>query len=266
MKIDTHVHSHYSTDSQESMERIAETAIERGIGVLCFTDHIDYDFPLEGVLFDFDMEEYLAEIDVIRERYGERLRVLAGVELGMQPHLGPRYRELLAKYPLDFAIGSQHLVGKHDPYYPDTFEGRSDEEVFRQYLEETLENVRAFDGFDALGHLDYVTRYGKGEKPFASYRAFPEIIDEILKILICRGKALEVNTAGYRKNLGQPNPERAILLRYRELGGELITIGADAHNAMQLGTFYDYAVALLKETGFRRAAYYVRHEPVYVDL
>ena len=257
MVIDTHVHSHFSADSGESMENMAEAAIQRGVDVLCFTDHIDY---------DFDVNEYLEEIGRIREMYGGRVKILAGVELGMQPHLPGRYRELLGKYPLDFAIGSQHLVGRFDPYYPETFAGRDAADVYRQYFEETLENVRAFEDFDSLGHLDYVTRYGESEKPFPSYREFGEIIDEILRILIGRGQALEVNTAGCRKSLRQPNPEPAILKRYRELGGELVTIGADAHLAKDLGTNCRQAMELLRELGYTAAAYYVGHRPVMVDL
>ena len=158
MIIDTHVHSHFSADSGESMENMAEAAIREGIGVLCFTDHIDYDFPLDGIYFDFDMEEYLAEIGRVREQYAGRVEILAGVELGMQPHLPKRYKQLLDQCPLDFAIGSQHLIDRFDPYYPETFAGRSAAEVYRRYFEETLENVRVFGDFDSLGHLDYVTR------------------------------------------------------------------------------------------------------------
>ena len=123
-----------------------------------------------------------------------------------------------------------------------------------------------FSDFDSLGHLDYVTRYGESEKPFPSYRMFGDIIDEILRVLIARGKALEVNTAGYRKALRQPNPEPAILRRYRELGGELVTIGADAHAAKDLGKSCGQAMELLRELGFKAAAYYERHQPVMVDL
>ena len=266
MLIDTHVHSHFSADSGESMENIAEAAIRAGIGVLCFTDHIDYDFPLEGIYFDFNVDEYLAEIAGIRERYGGQVRILAGVELGMQPHLPKRYKALLDRYPLDYAIGSLHLVGEYDPYYPEAFAGRDAVDVYRQYFEETLENVRVFEDFDSLGHLDYVTRYGESEKPFPSYQRFGDIIDEILRILIARGKALEINTAGYRKALRQPNPEPAILRRYRELGGELVTIGADAHTAKDLGTNCRRAMELLRELGFTAVTYYERHQPVMVGL
>ena len=266
MLTDTHVHSHYSLDSEASMEKIVETAIEEGLGVLCFTDHIDYDFPIEDMVFDFDLGEYLAEIAALREHYGEKVRILAGVELGMQPHLGPRYNELLRKYPLDYAIGSQHLVNRQDPYFPETFAKRNVEEVYRQYFEETLENVRAFDGFDSLGHLDYVTRYGESIKPFPSHSLFPELIDEILKLLIEKGKALEVNTCGYRKGLGQPNPGPRVLRRYRELGGELVTIGADAHKAKDLGKGCKRGVECLRDLGFKRYFYYVGHEPVAVEI
>lgn len=266
MLLDTHIHSHFSADSGESMARAAEVAVREGLGVICFTDHIDYDFPIPAHIFDFDANDYFAEVFQVREQFAGRLKVLAGVELGMQPHLSKRYNALLKRFPFDFALGSQHLVELHDPYYPDTFEGKDVEDVYRKYFEETLTNVKLFDGFDSLGHLDYITRYGDSEKPFPSYDKFGDVIDEILRILIERGKALEVNTAGYRKALGQPNPSPEILRRYRELGGELVTIGADAHQAEIVGTYCREAMELLRSLGFKAAAYYEKHRPVMVDL
>lgn len=107
MKIgDTHVHSLFSTDSSTEMEEMVKKAVEEGLPHICFTDHIDYDYPVEGVEFDFNMDDYFASIRKLKEKYREKILVLAGIELGMQEHLVDRYEELLKKYPFDFVIGS----------------------------------------------------------------------------------------------------------------------------------------------------------------
>ena len=99
---------------------------------------------------------------------------------------------------------------------------------------ETLENVEAVKDFDTLGHLDYVVRYGIHQAAEYSYRKFSDEIDAVLKKLIAEGKGLEMNLAGIKYGLGFPNPHPDVLKRYRELGGEIITIGADAMNLPML--------------------------------
>ncbi len=263
---DVHVHSKYSTDSDAEMEDSVIQAVGLGLSYLCFTDHIDYDFPYENVSFEFDVEEYLRSIHGLQEKYGGRIRILAGVELGMQPHLGPRYRQLLKDYPFDFAIGSQHLVGNQDPFYPETFEGKSDSEVYRAYFEELLANIKLFHEFDTLGHLDYIVRYGRHKARAYSYRQYADVIDEILKFAVRSNLAIEINTAGLRKQLGFANPHPDVLKRYRELGGTLVTIGSDAHKVHALGFALDTAREILRNCGFTHTVYYERRKPVFVKL
>lgn len=234
--------------------------------MLCFTDHIDWDYPVPDLTFDFDVSSYIKEITSLQEKYGDRIRILKGVELGLQPHLGSRYAKLLRDYSFDFAIGSQHLVGKYDPYYPEAFEGRSDMEVYREYFEDALENVRAFHGFDSFGHLDYVIRYGREKPTRYTYRAFSDVIDEILKELVKSNIALEVNTCGFRKGLGAPNPSPDIIRRYRQLGGTLVTIGSDAHKPSYLGYDFDIACDILKNCGFTHFCWFEKHIPHFEKL
>lgn len=266
MTADVHVHSIFSTDSEAPMEKQADRAIELGIPVLCFTDHIDYDYPVKDLTFDFDIDEYMNKVDDLKKQYAGRLEIYAGVELGLQEHLAKRYHDLLKNYPFDFAIGSQHLVDNMDPYYPETFEGRSDGEVFRHYFEDTLRDVRAFHEFDSMGHLDYVVRYGRYKAKEYSYRTYSDVIDEILKLLVKYNIAIELNTCGLRKRLGFPNPHPDILKRYRELGGTLVTIGSDAHHPAHLGYQFEEAREILKHCGFSHYAYYVKRQPRFVKL
>ena len=263
---DLHLHSRYSADSEEAMEEQVKRAVEMGIPVLCFTDHIDWDFPYPDIVFDFNIEEYLEEISLLQEKYGKRIRILKGVELGMQVQLGDRYRELLKKEPFDFVIGSQHLIGDQDPYFPEVFEERGDAGVFRDYFEETLRNLQLFHDINTLGHLDYVVRYGKNGAREYSYAQFGEIIDEILRLLVRHDIALEVNSAGIRKGLGFPNPHPDVVRRYRELGGKLITVGSDAHVKEDVGKDFDRVEMMIKELGFREICFFADRSPVLMKI
>ena len=254
MLADMHMHTEYSQDSCAKPDSMAEKSISLGIDAICFTDHIDWDFPEKGLIFDYDPEAYHNEITRVREKYRGRLEVFMGVELGLQPHLAERYRVFLKKYPFYYVIGSIHLINNRDPYYKEAFAEMDDAEAYRSYFEGMLENIKAFRDFDSLGHLDYIVRYGKNRAQDYSYRKFADIIDEILKELIENGKALEVNTAGYRK-LGFPNPHPDVIRRYRELGGEMITVGADAHKPSHIGYDFKKVTELLKNCGF---SYYTR--------
>ena len=266
MLADIHLHSKYSADSEESMEEQVKRAVEMGLPVMCFTDHIDWDFPYPDIIFDFNVEEYLAEISLLQEKYKKQIRILKGVELGMQTQLGDRYRELLKTCPFDYVIGSQHLIDGKDPYFPDIFEERGDTGVFQDYFEETLKNLQLFHEMDTMGHLDYVVRYGKKGAGEYSYRKYSEVIDGILEILVRYDIALEVNSAGIRKGLGFPNPHPDIIRRYHELGGKLITIGSDAHVREDIGKDFEIIEMILKELGFREICYYVERSPVFMKI
>ncbi|MDD3218070.1 MAG: histidinol-phosphatase HisJ family protein [Lachnospiraceae bacterium] len=262
---DYHTHTQFSLDSEAPIPAMIERAIELGLSHICFTDHMDMDYP-EDEDFTFDTNLYFREMREYQSQYADRIKVLIGVELGLQPHLANTHAAYLKQYPFDYVIGSVHLVNNMDPYFDKAFEGRTDEEVFRCYFEDTLKNVQAFHEFDSMGHLDYVVRYGRHGSQEYSYEKFKDIIDEILKILVANGKALEVNTAGLRKNLGFPNPHGKIVRRYHELGGEMITIGSDAHKPAQMGYGFHQLKDILGEAGFHQYVRFENRKPVFVDL
>ena len=266
MKADFHLHCCFSGDSDTPPETVARMGMERGLSALCFTDHYDADYPYEDVCFELDTEAYFAEISGVRDAYEGRLAVGIGVELGLQPQLGPLYRSYVGRYPFDFVIGSTHLVEGMDPYYASFWEERSPKEGICRFLEVTLENIRAFDDFDVYGHLDYIVRYApEGMREF-SYGDYGDLMDEILRFLISRGKGIEVNTGGYKAGLGCPNPCPEVLRRYRDLGGEIVTMGSDAHAAEYVGGFMDEARDVLRDCGFRYFTIFRGREAGFVAL
>lgn len=266
IKIDSHMHSSFSPDSQADPEVMIQRAIMKNFSYVCFTDHLEYDYPGGEDLFHLDVDRYFCVLNELREKYKEKIRLNIGVELGLQPHLSERFRELLDKYSFDFCIGSTHVVNHVDPYYPDFFIGRTEKDAYEEYFDCVYRNIQSFDGFDVLGHLDYVVRYGPNRNRFYTYSKHKEIIDEILKTLIEKGIGIEINTSGFKYGLGHPSPHEDILERYHELGGEIITIGSDAHAPEHFAHEFTKAQNILKQCGFHYYTYFIDRKPVFVKL
>jgi histidinol-phosphatase (PHP family) len=251
---DCHLHSSFSADSETPARMQVERAIALGLDGLCFTEHLDPDYPPEEELdFTIDFAAYFAEMTALQQEYVGRIRIGIGMEFGIQPHLGDALKELTDCYPFDFVIASQHILNGHDPYYPSYFAGRSEQECYAEFLTAQYETLKKMplSGFDTLGHMDYIVRYGPNRNRDYSYEAYADCIDPILRYLIDHGKCLEVNTGGLKYGLGEPNPCTGVLRRYRELGGEAITIGSDAHEPQHLAYDFDRASALLRALGFK---------------
>jgi histidinol-phosphatase (PHP family) len=263
MIADCHIHTEFSDDSDAAPEAMAEKAAFLGMKAICFTDHYDMDFPLGG--FELRTEEYCRALAGLKREYEGRLEIRTGVELGLQPELQEKIPEYLRRYAFDYVIGSIHLVKGKDPYYRQELD-MSDREMYREYFRFTLENLQKNTGFHSLGHLDYVARYGYDHGKACTYQEHAELLDEILKLLVRRDIALELNTGGMRKGLPHPNPHPDILRRYRELGGEMVTLGSDAHRPSDIGSGFAEAVRILKENGFGSVTEFRQGRPVEVPI
>lgn len=264
MYSDTHIHTSFSGDSETPPEEQIARAEELGMKTVCITDHHDYDV-VSDIDFELCVPEYISEIRRLGDEYAGRIEILTGIELGLQTHLTDYLPTLTAENSLDYVIGSVHFVDGFDPYYPEYFNKYGDKGYYR-YYETLLDCVRAFDCFDSLGHLDYIVRYGVKYGYSYDLTDYSDIIDDILSTLIESGKALECNTGGLSRGLSEPNPCYDILKRYRQLGGELITLGADAHSPETLGYGFDKTGAVLKAMGYKYYAVYRNRKPCMEKL
>ena len=276
IQADMNMHTWFSTDSEACPCDMADEAVRKGLKTICFTDHFDKDDLEWGEEGIFDVDAYFVEMQKLQEEYAGKLNIRIGIELGLRTYLKDYYEELTKKYPFDFVIGSVHNVPYKkaaegnilytDPAAEKLFTDRTDKEAYRLMMEPTLENVRTSDCFQTLGHLDYVVRYGKNKEKEYSYTDYADIIDEILKLLIEKEKGLEVNSAGLKYGLPFAHPHPDVLKRYRELGGEIITIGADAHKPEHIA--YDFAKAeeILKSCGFKYYTEFFEQKPVFKQL
>lgn len=270
IQTDYHMHSSFSGDSPSSMKEMIEQAIKLNLHTICFTDHMDMDFPYTPRsaerIFTLDTDPYVFEIAKHKELYKEQIKILLGVEIGLQPHLTNEINEYAKKYDFDFIIGSSHVCHGMDPYQPDYFENRNEDNVHHEYFESIYENIDQNMDFDVYGHLDYVVRYGPTKNINYSYSKHKDIIDKILKRLIADGKGIEVNTSGYKYGLGMPHPSLEILARYKELGGRILTIGSDGHRPEHLTYAFDQIEKELRSCGFDEYTVFENRRPSFIKL
>ncbi len=263
---DAHVHTTLSHDGISDMEEYMLAARGKGADEMTFTEHWDDYTGMASCLSAVDIPAYYAEYLRMKAKYAVP-RINFGIEMGLQPHIAEKVHAVVSSYPFDFVIGSSHITaGKDMAMDSDFFAGRTRHEAYMIYFREVLENIRVHEDFDVYGHLDYVARYGGYAEKEVRYAEFSDILDEILGALICRGKGLELNTSGLRKGLPSAHPNMEILRRYRKLGGEVITLGSDAHSTRDLAADFGTAEEMLKCAGFRRIAVYHARKPDFVRI
>ncbi len=264
---DCHLHTSFSGDCESSMEPQISAAIALGLKTICFTDHLDVDFPDKyGMDFSLDTPSYYNMYCDLKDKYEKKIELLFGVEYGLQDHLTGDFDKYRKAWPFDFIIGSSHLLNGEDPYYFGPDRNVPDRQLYTSYYESILKNLTVFEGFQSYGHLDYIVRYGLEKEKSYRIRDFSEIIDEILHLAIQKGVAIEVNSAGLKYGLGFAHPHPDILKRYRELGGELLTIGSDAHAPQHIAYGYETLSDYLSSLGFKYYTIFRERQPEFVPI
>ena len=241
---DYHMHTRVSFDGHATGLQMALAAKNAGLKEICFTDHIDYD-PLDQMgVMAFDTDTYNNEYDNLEV---PGLLIRRGMEFGMMVDNREQFRKDLARRHFDFVLGSIHFVDDLDVYFPPYWEGKTVFEAERRYLETTLDCVRLHDDFDVLAHLTYIGKARHHIDPRSvPYGEHRELIEEILKTLVAKGKGLEVNTSGMER-CGSFLPSADYVRRFKELGGEIVTVGTDSHNTNRVGQYSFEVCDMLKD-------------------
>lgn len=261
MLADYHVHTYYSDDSECPMEDTVKRALELGLDEIAFTEHVDY-----GVKTDINCnyEKYFAEIEKMKKQYGEKITIKAGIEFGVQAHTISMFEKDYQTFPFEFVILSNHQVDNKAYWNYAYQKGKTQEKIQRGYYEAVYDVVKKYKHYSVLGHLDVIKRYDEyGDYPDKNIM---EIVEKILRQVIADGKGIEVNTSCYKYGLKDLMPSRAILKRYHELGGKVLTIGSDTHETVHL---YDHIAEVreeLKKIGFRQFCTFEQGKPVFWDL
>ena len=259
---DYHMHTVVSFDGQHRGQDMAKAALAAGLKEICFTDHLDYD-PLGKMgNMAFDTAQYNAEYDHL-ELPG--LKIRRGMEFGMTVDNRAQFQKDLQRRPFDFVLGSVHFVDELDVYFQEYWHDKTVVQAERRYLEETLECVRLHEDFDVLAHLTYIakTRCHKAPRP-VPYGEHRQLIDEILRTLARKEKGLEMNTSGISR-CGDFLPGAEYFRRFRELGGQIVTIGSDAHSCDRVGEHSYEACQILRDI-FGYVCTFEDRKPVFHKL
>lgn len=231
---DFHMHSRVSFDGHDTGLDLALAAKNAGLKEICFTDHIDHDVDSLGHIMVFDTAAYNAEYDHLDV---PSLKIRRGMEFGMTPDNREQFKIDLQRRPFDFVLGSVHFVQGMDVYFTDYWQNKTVEQAVSLYLEETLRCVRVHDDYDVLAHLSFICKAKAHPDPKPLYiEDHWEICDEILRILVQKGKGLELNTSGVDR-CGDYLPTLGFFRRFKELGGEIVTVGSDAHTCSRVGQY-----------------------------
>lgn len=275
---DNHNHSQFSFDGKKTtVETSALSALGKGLAGICFSDHCDiYVAPAKAsfenlIPEEFDIRSQQAEIDRVQDlidsRGGNGFRILKGIEIGMYEHFRDEIREKLEGQSFDQIIASVHYIEQTDPYYGGYYEGKDWKQAYGRYLETIYREMTWLKDFDIMGHYDYIARYAPYPQESVLYRDFSDIFDEMFRYLISEGKALEINTKSYQNHKGRhPQLDKDVLMRYKELGGEIISFGSDSHDPERVGDSFGHYAALLKSWGFRWAAHYEKRRLIQTAL
>lgn len=273
--IDYHIHTSFSEDARSTPEECCRAAMARCLGGVVFTEHLEFppdpDDPEPGYVPELilDARRYTREIGRLKKELAGRLDVGLGVELGLEPHNLTGVKAYLERYelPLDYVLGSLHTVRGVLVQYPDYTSAHGPAEAARLYfdrLESGLRLAVAMGLIDAVGHLDLVKRSPAfGVLRLRDYRSQ---IERILRLLVEAGLGLEVNTSGWRQPPGEPYPGLETLKLYRELGGQIVTVGSDSHSAATVGQESARALEYLRAAGFGALCLFSGRVPRFVKL
>lgn len=241
---DYHMHTVVSFDGHDRGVDMAMAAKAKGLKEICFTDHVDYEPCAEKQTMVFDPEKYSAEYDDLEV---PGLKIRRGIEFGILPDNAAQFQAELAKRHYDFVLGSVHFADGLDVYFEPFWRGKTVHEVERRYLEEMLTCVQNHDAFDVLAHLSFISKASANTThSLLKYADHREIVDEILKVLVRKGKGMEMNTSGVDR-VGGFLPTQDFFRRFKELGGEIVTVGSDAHNVERVGQYTDRACQIMKD-------------------
>ncbi|MCL2053494.1 MAG: histidinol-phosphatase HisJ family protein [Oscillospiraceae bacterium] len=282
---DCHTHTVNSPDGLMTAEEAVQAALKIGLDVIALTDHCeanrffssahygaspgDYKFDIYDYSIPF--ERSMRDNTLAKNRNEGKITVLCGIELGQATFDEGLAESIASDKRLDFVIASMHQIPDKKDYVSEDFAfmdyGKVDvQTALREYFGELYKLCR-WGKFDALGHLTYTLRYIEGEwglKPDMS--EYEGVIRDCFKLLAQKGLGIEINTSGLRQKYGKTFPDLSYIKMFREAGGEIVTLGSDAHNTADLSKGIKEGAELALAAGFKRICYFKERKPYFADI
>ena len=271
--VDMHTHSAFSHDGRAELKDMLAAAQKIDVAFYGVSEHYDFDYNL-SLLSDEELRarleseagaEYFHAARHLQEDYEGVMNVAIGAEFGYsdEESVKARYVAEYEKFRPDYVINSVHtLDGKDFAHFQ--FEGDK-KAVYSAYLSAIRRSLDVPYPYHIVGHIGYAARYVCFEDVAFDLQEFGGQLDDIFRVIIEKGKILEVNTAS--KQLKQRSiPDKALLKRYFELGGRKICFGSDAHFPKRIAEKWEETVQTLKEIGFTYLTLPFRGEEIKIDI
>ena len=257
LPLDAHMHTDQSPDSSVPIDVYAALAVERGIAEIAITDHVDFD-PRDPAYHYSRFDDRERVVRGAAERWArEGVQIRFGAELTFNRRWESDVRDHLRHHRYDYVIGSVH-DWPESPYWPSRIhawvQGRSLDEIVAPYYAEIIAAARS-GLFDTIGHLDVVKRYLHPYITAADLAKRPDLQEPALRAIIEGGVSLEVNSSGLRYPGAETYPSAAVVARYRELGGQRVVVGSDAHSRGAFAARLDESYRHLRAAGFEALSF-----------
>lgn len=260
---DSHMHTPLCKHASGTPAQYLQAAQKAGLKGMVMTDHspmpawfdADFRMGLEELPF------YHTMLEKVRAESGD-FYVGIGLEADFHPGTEPYLRKLISAYPYDYIIGSVHYLGAwpfDNPNFATEFDQRDLRGVYREYFKLVAQAAQS-GLFHSIGHLDLPKKFG--HIPAEGYL---DLAQEALQAMAAEGLALDVNTAGWRKPVGEIYPSPALLARAHQLGIPVV-LGSDAHQPGEVGYRFPDAVDVLEAVGYREAWVFRAGKPQIYSL
>jgi histidinol-phosphatase (PHP family) len=260
---DFHVHSDNSPDGENSVIELCENAVSMGTDIIAVTDHCEVNTFYKDS-YDVGVRQSFVEVKKAISVFNNQIQVFMGLELGQATFDLKTANMITSSLPYDVILGSMHSLPNRNDFSFLSYNSIDADSLFSEYLEELFKLI-CWGGFDVLSHLTYPLRYMNGEQGLnLSPCDFTPLIEKVMREIIIRGIALEVNTSGLRQKYGKTMPDLYCLKLYKSLGGKLITLGSDAHRAEDIGKGIPEGIKLLKQAGFDKYCIYKKRKPEFI--
>ncbi|MGC8634185.1 MAG: histidinol-phosphatase HisJ family protein [Candidatus Limnocylindrales bacterium] len=268
LPLDAHLHTDLSPDADVPLDAYAALARQQGVAELAITDHIDF-VAGDPAHHYADYDRRVRVVREVAERWAGEPAIRLGLEVTYEQGAEDQIRHYLATHAYDYVIGSVHMSRRTPFRDPETAAawcaGKSHREATAFYWDEVEHAIRS-GLFDTLGHLDFVKRYTQRHLGPLEYEPHADIYDRLLRALVETGTALEVNASGLRQEPGETYPAPVVVARFRELGGERVVAGSDAHRVDQFAFGMPEAYRSIGRAGFRELSFRRGGDRVAVEL
>lgn len=262
---DYHMHSTNSTDGKNSVMEMCAQAVKNGLNEIAFTDHFEPQPGKEDYRI-YNPFQLMAEIHRARKIFGHKLKILVGIELGQPHHFPVSSERVLTSIPYDYVLASAHKFKNGCDVGELNYSEWDLNDLYTVYSRE-LKALVQWGKFDCVGHIDLIKRYCtcfyNSRVTLAICR---DMLEDVLKSIIYEGKGIEINTSGLRQQPKETYPGIDILKLYRQLGGEILTLGSDAHNTQELGRGLIEAVKLAEKSGFSYLTTFENRKPRWIPI